>query len=81
MFTAVGDDDQAIYAWRGAIENLKLLGVDFPNLHLIKLEQNYRSSTRILQAANAVIPTTQAVRQDAVVGTRPGRADQRDGHG
>ncbi|MCP1574818.1 superfamily I DNA/RNA helicase [Herbaspirillum rubrisubalbicans] len=56
MFTAVGDDDQAIYAWRGAtIENLKLLGVDFPNLHLIKLEQNYRSSTRILQAANAVI--------------------------
>ncbi|MCA1326161.1 UvrD-helicase domain-containing protein [Herbaspirillum sp. alder98] len=56
MFTAVGDDDQAIYAWRGAtIENLKLLGVDFPNLHLIKLEQNYRSSTRILQAANSVI--------------------------
>ncbi|WP_050464514.1 UvrD-helicase domain-containing protein [Herbaspirillum autotrophicum] len=56
MFTAVGDDDQAIYAWRGAtIENLKTLQVDFPNLHLIKLEQNYRSSTRILQAANSVI--------------------------
>jgi ATP-dependent DNA helicase Rep len=56
MFTAVGDDDQAIYAWRGAtIENLKQLQVDFPNLKLIKLEQNYRSSTRILQAANAVI--------------------------
>ncbi len=56
MFTAVGDDDQAIYAWRGAtIENLKTLQVDFPNLKVIKLEQNYRSSTRILQAANAVI--------------------------
>ncbi|MFC3111343.1 UvrD-helicase domain-containing protein [Undibacterium arcticum] len=56
MFTAVGDDDQAIYAWRGAtIENLKTLQVDFPDLRVIKLEQNYRSSTRILQAANAVI--------------------------
>ena len=56
MFTAVGDDDQAIYAWRGAtIENLKQLQVDFPDLNVIKLEQNYRSSTRILQAANAVI--------------------------
>lgn len=56
MFTAVGDDDQAIYAWRGAtIENLKTLQVDFPDLRIIKLEQNYRSSTRILQAANAVI--------------------------
>ncbi len=56
MFTVVGDDDQAIYAWRGAtIENLKTLQVDFPDLKVIKLEQNYRSSTRILQAANAVI--------------------------
>jgi ATP-dependent DNA helicase Rep len=56
MFTAVGDDDQAIYAWRGAtIENLKTLQVDFSDLKVIKLEQNYRSSTRILQAANAVI--------------------------
>ncbi len=56
MFTAVGDDDQAIYAWRGAtLENLKQLQVDFPDLRVIKLEQNYRSTTRILQAANAVI--------------------------
>ncbi|WP_344762740.1 UvrD-helicase domain-containing protein [Actimicrobium antarcticum] len=56
LFTAVGDDDQAIYAWRGAtIENLKTLQVDFPDLKVIKLEQNYRSSTRILSAANAVI--------------------------
>ncbi|MDY7576954.1 UvrD-helicase domain-containing protein [Herbaspirillum sp. RTI4] len=56
MFTAVGDDDQAIYAWRGAtIENLKTLQVDFPDLKVIKLEQNYRSTTRILHAANTVI--------------------------
>lgn len=56
MFTAVGDDDQAIYAWRGAtIENLKTLQDDFSDLKIIQLEQNYRSSTRILQAANAVI--------------------------
>ncbi|MFM8467731.1 MAG: UvrD-helicase domain-containing protein [Oxalobacteraceae bacterium] len=56
MFTAVGDDDQAIYAWRGAtMENLRTLQEDFSELKLIKLEQNYRSCTRILQAANAVI--------------------------
>ena len=56
MFTAVGDDDQAIYGWRGAtIENLAKLQQDYPNLHLIKLEQNYRSSQTILNAANKVI--------------------------
>ncbi|GGP28012.1 UvrD-helicase domain-containing protein [Silvimonas amylolytica] len=55
-FTAVGDDDQSIYAWRGAnVENLALLKTDFPSLELIKLEQNYRSVARILKCANAVI--------------------------
>ncbi len=56
MFTVVGDDDQAIYAWRGAtVENLAQLPTDYPALRVIKLEQNYRSVQRILQAANNVI--------------------------
>ncbi len=55
-FTAVGDDDQAIYAWRGAsIENLHNLRNDYPKLRVIKLEQNYRSSQRILKVANHLI--------------------------
>lgn len=55
-FTVVGDDDQSIYAWRGAQpENLAMLKEDFPALKLIKLEQNYRSSNRILQSANMLI--------------------------
>lgn len=55
-FTAVGDDDQAIYGWRGAsADNLKQLREDYPHLHLVKLEQNYRSTVRILKAANSLI--------------------------
>ena len=54
--TVVGDDDQSIYAWRGARpENLVQLQEDYPHLKVIKLEQNYRSTTRILRSANRLI--------------------------
>ena len=54
--TVVGDDDQSIYAWRGAsIANLHRLREDYPKLRVIKLEQNYRSSQRILKVANHLI--------------------------
>jgi ATP-dependent DNA helicase Rep len=56
QFTAVGDDDQAIYGWRGAtLDNLAQLPRDFPALKVVKLEQNYRSTVRILRCANALI--------------------------
>lgn len=55
-FTVVGDDDQSIYSWRGAKpQNLNLLQQDFPRLNVIKLQQNYRSSGRILHCANILI--------------------------
>ena len=55
-FTCVGDDDQSIYAWRGANpENLQQMARDYPALQVIKLEQNYRCSNRVLRAANALI--------------------------
>lgn len=56
QFTVVGDDDQSIYAWRGARpENLLQLKEDFPSLKIVMLEQNYRSTSRILKCANILI--------------------------
>lgn len=56
FFTVVGDDDQSIYSWRGANpRNLAQLQQDFPHLQIIKLEQNYRSTQRILKCANILI--------------------------
>ena len=55
-FTVVGDDDQSVYSWRGAEpKNLVFLKEDFPNLKVVKLEQNYRSARRILRVANGLI--------------------------
>jgi ATP-dependent DNA helicase Rep len=66
-FTVVGDDDQSIYAWRGARpENLAQLKDDFPSLKIVKLEQNYRSTVRILRCANTVIANNPHVFEKAL---------------
>jgi len=65
--TVVGDDDQSIYAWRGAQpENMNLLAEDYKNLRVIKLEQNYRSMGGILQAANSLIANNPHVFEKAL---------------
>lgn len=61
-FTVVGDDDQSIYSWRGARpQNMVRLRDDFPHLRVIKLEQNYRSTHRILHCANILIDNNEHV--------------------
>ncbi|AXI84353.1 DNA helicase Rep [Xylella taiwanensis] len=73
-FTCVGDDDQSIYAWRGAnSENLLQLEKDYPQLKVIKLEQNYRCPNRVLRAANALIAHNPHVHLKALW------SDQQDG--
>ncbi|GAB2653798.1 DNA helicase Rep [Vibrio panuliri] len=71
-FTVVGDDDQSIYSWRGAKpQNLVLLGEDYPSLKLIKLEQNYRSTNRILRCANILIANNPHVYEKSLFSELP----------
>jgi ATP-dependent DNA helicase Rep len=70
--TCVGDDDQSIYAWRGANpENIDQLGRDWPNLRVIKLEQNYRCGKRILRAANQLIANNPHLHQKKLWSEHP----------
>lgn len=72
-FTVVGDDDQSIYSWRGAKpENIKTLSEDYPALKVIKLEQNYRSTSRILHVANTIIANNPHVFTKTLFSNIPG---------
>ena len=71
--TVVGDDDQSIYAWRGARpENLQRLQQDFADLEIVKLEQNYRSTGRILNAANQLIANNPHLYEKRLWSSSPG---------
>lgn len=73
QFTVVGDDDQSIYAWRGANpENLLQLEKDYPRLQVIKLEQNYRSTQRILKSANQLISNNPHIYEKNLWSNAPG---------
>ncbi len=75
-FTVVGDDDQSVYSWRGAQpENLGLLNKDFPSLKVIKLEQNYRSTSRILRCANILIANNPHLFEKALFSAIPDGAE------